>query len=166
MAKTIFENQISDKDITSLKTRAARVLLTPILSPLELTALNKKWQPFTYKISDLNIYISALHCKHLLISTLHKLQRLNAAITKDKLSQGIPINLRETFDDPKIVLSLNPALRNRLCKLECYTLFTIMQKGKAFFNEQKFSKSQMEAIEEIFMKYKLAKLFKKHHNGQ
>lgn len=151
---------ITAKDIASLKTKAAKVLLIPILSPLEQTALNKKWQPFTYKIADLKIYISALHCKHLLISTLQKLQRLNAAVTKDKLSQGIPINLRETFDDPKIVLSLNPPLRNRLCKLECYTLFTIMQKGKVFFQQQKFSKAQINAIEDLFLKYKLAKLFK------
>lgn len=160
MAKANFKNEILDEDIASLKTRSAKVLLNPILSPLELTALNKKWQPFTYKIANLKIYISALHCKHLLVSTLHKLQRLNAAVTKDKLSKGIPISMRETFDDPKIVLSLNPKLRNRLCKLECYTLFTIMQKGKIFFEQQKFSKAHVNAIEDLFLKYKLAKLFK------
>ncbi|PBQ33893.1 hypothetical protein CNR22_19590 [Sphingobacteriaceae bacterium] len=151
---------ITAKDIASLKTKAAKVLFTPILSPLELTALNKKWQPFTYKIADLKIYISALHCKHLLISTLHKLQRLNAAVTKDKLSQGIPIKLRETFDDPKIVLSLIPPLRNKLCKLECYTLFSIMQKGKAFFEQHKFSAANIAALENLFMKYSCSKLFK------
>lgn len=160
MAKTIFKNQISDKDVASLKTRAARILLNPVLSPLEKTALHQKWQPFTYKISDLNIYISGLHCRHLLISTLNKLQHLNAAVTKDRLSQGVPIKYRETFDDPKIVLSLPALLRNKLCKLECYNLFSIMQKGREFFeNEQKFSRQNLKILEALFAKYKCSNLF-------
>lgn len=160
MAKTNFHNEISDKDIASLKTKASKVLLTPILSPLEYKALNKKWQPFTYKIAELSIYISATHCKHLLIATLHKLQRLNAAVTKDKLSQGIPVKLRETFDDPRIVLSLHPSLRNKLCKLECYNLFSIMNKGRDFFEtEQKFSKQNMKTLNALFVKYKCDSLF-------
>lgn len=161
MAKKNLKNEISDKDIASLKTKTAKTLLTPILSPIELAALNRKWQPFTYNLAGLKIYISGLHCKQLLVSTMNKLQRLNVAVAKDKFSQGIPVKLRETFDDPKVVLSLNPVLRNKLCKLECYSLFTIMQKGKSFFEiEQKFSVQHVKTIEGLFAKYKLGKLFK------
>jgi hypothetical protein len=35
-----------------------------------------------------------------------------------------------------------------------------MQKGKIFFEQQRFSKAHLDAIEDMFVKYKLAKLFK------
>lgn len=160
MAKTNYKNRITEKDIASLKTAEAKILLTPVLSPLEQTALNKKWQPFTYKIRGHSIYISAFDCKQLLIATTKKLQLLTAAVTKTRLAEGIPLKHREAFDDPRIVLSLHPLLRNRLCKLECYSLFTIMQRGRSYFeDEQNFSKQNMKTLDAIFLKYKCGDLF-------
>lgn len=160
MAKTNSKQQITAKDIASLKTAAAKSLLTPVLSPIEQMALNKKWQPFVYKIKDHEIYISGFDCKQLLISTTKKLQLLTSAVTKTRLAEGIPLKHREAFDDPKIVLSLHPLLRNRLCKLECYSLFTIMHRGRSYFvEEQNFSKQSMKTLDALFAKYKCGKLF-------
>lgn len=160
MAKTNYKNRITEKDIASLKTREAKVMLTPVLSPLEQMALNKKWQPFTLKIKGFPIYISTFDCKQLLITTTKKLQLLTAAVTKTRLAEGIPLKHREAFDDPRIVLSLHPLLRNRLCKLECYSLFSIMQRGRNYFaEEQNFSKQNMKTLEALFTKYKCGDLF-------
>lgn len=160
MAKTNIKNRITEKDIASLKTGTAKVLLTPVLSPLEQMALNKKWQPFIYKIKEHEIYISGFDCKQLLITTTKKLQLLTAAVTKNRLAEGIPLKQREAFDDPKMVLSLHPLLRNRLCKLECYNLFTIMQRGRSYFvEEQNFSKQNMKTLDALFAKYNCGHLF-------
>ncbi len=98
MAKTNSKQQITAKDIASLKTAAAKSLLTPVLSPIEQMALNKKWQPFVYKIKDHEIYISGFDCKQLLISTTKKLQLLTSAVTKTRLAEGIPLKHREAFE--------------------------------------------------------------------
>lgn len=50
---------------------------------------------------------------------------------------------------------------NRLCQLECYSLFGIMRKGRAFFEkEQRFTASAMKAPEQAFEADEAKQLFK------
>ena len=89
-----------------------------------------------------------------------KIQLVTDLAEKERLTLHIPYKLRETLDDPAIVLSLNPVLRNRLCRIEMYTLFKISQKGRAYLKQKKFTDSELQKIDAVFAKYKCSHLFK------
>lgn len=135
-------------------------MLKHVLSPIEAAVMNGKSDPFFYKLEGMEIYLSRYTSSELLKTVKRKVELVVAAHRKDQLSINIPLKLRETFDDPKIILSLHPLLRNRLCKLECYSLFSIMQKGRNYFiEEQNFSKQNMKVLDSLFSKYKCGDLF-------
>ncbi len=145
------------KPTLSLKEKG---ILKHVLSPLEQAVMRSKSNPFIYNVEGIDVYISRYSSKQLLLTVQQKLELIFAAHEKDQLSPGIPIKLRETFDDPQIVLSLHPLLRKRLCKLECYSLFTIMQRGRKYFTEdQNFRKQNMKTLDDLFSKYKCGDLF-------
>src|SRR4051812_35540593 len=131
-------------DLALLRTKRSKQVLKHILSPLEEAAMRRNYQPFTYNLDGARAYISASMCRHLVRATTQKVELLRLAIEKDELAKNIPYKLREVFDDPRIILSLPPRLRNTLCRLECYTLFTLIQKGRSYFVDgQKFSAHAM-----------------------
>lgn len=148
------------QEISKLNTAANKRYLKHLLSPLEQAVLRHAFQPFRYKIDGVFVYISATACKKLLAGLIHRIQLMNHLVDKDKQSVHIPFNLRETFDNPTIVLSLHPILRNKLCRLECYTLFSISKCRKSFFIEKGFSLRSIQTIEALFTKYNCSKLFK------
>jgi hypothetical protein len=134
--------------------------LRPLLSPLEQAILYGNGNPFLYTIGGQKIYISRWLALEFMKCAQRKMQLLEAAKEKDKQAINIPFKLRETFDDPRIILSLHPTLRNRLCRLECYSLFSIMLHGRKYFeDDQKFSKAAIKAISELFENYKCGALF-------
>ena len=144
-----------------LRTKQSKEILKHFLSPLEQAALRHAYRPFTYNINGARVYISRSVCRHLLHLSTKKADLMWHAMQTQKETKGIPNKLREVFDDPHIVFALNPRLRNRLCNLECYTLFGIMQKGRSYFaNEQGFSKTAMKTLDALFEKYNSLKLFK------
>jgi hypothetical protein len=148
------------QEISKLNTAANKRYLKHLLSPLEQAVLRHAFQPFRYKIDSVFVYISATACKKLLVGLIHRIQLMNHLVDKDKQSTGIPFNLRETFDDPAIILSLHPTLRNKLCRLECYTMFSIIKQGKQYFIEKGFGIKAMQTIDTLFTKYNCSKLFK------
>lgn len=148
-------------NLAVLRTKRSKETLKHFLSPLEQAALRHAYRPFTYTINGSRVYISRSMCKHLLHLSTQKAELVYHAIQTQKDAEGIPTKLREVFDDLHIVFSLPPKLRNHLCRLECYTLFAIMQKGRSYFaNEQGFSRNAMKTLDALFEKYNCKKLFK------
>ena len=140
--------------VEKLNTPYAQKMLPHILSPIEMALVNHQCQPFMYSGTSTPVYISEAFSKQLLSIMLFKFDLLTAQAEKDKLSKHIPLHQRELFDDPRQVLSLYPNLRNRLCALECYSLYTIMRKGRAYFaHEQKFSVYAMQTLDSVFEKH-------------
>lgn len=141
-----------------MKTNA---LLAHLLSPLEQAAMRHKFNPFNYKLGSVRVYISASMCKQLANITMQKANMLGWGIKKDKMAKGIPFKLREVVDDPRIIMSLHPRLRNQLCRLECYTLLSIKEKGRSYFaDEEKFSPRAMQTLDALFEKHNCQGLFK------
>lgn len=131
-----------------------------VLAPIEQQAIHHRYQPFMYKAPGFRLYISGEACKFLRETAEQKIRMLHSLIEKDKISKNIPLHLREVFDDPQIVLSLPPRLRNRLCTLECYCLFTIMQRGRSYFaTKQNFSPGHLKTLDGLFANYHCGDLF-------
>lgn len=151
---------IEKADLASLKTAQSRKILKHVLSPLEEAAFKNAYQPFTYTLEKgISVYVTHYTCKHILNKTREKLDLLLNCTNKMVYFKDIPSKYWETFDDPRIVLSLPPVLRNRLCKLECYTLLTIVRRGRKYFLEQGFSPATLKTLDKVFAKYKSEKLF-------
>ncbi len=155
------EKKIGSKRSAKIRISAQeKSSLKSLLSPLEEAVLYGNSNPFVYKLGDTGVYISRYTAAELLHCISRKIELVKAARKKDELAKNIPLKHRETFDDPKIVLSLHPLLRNRLCKLECYSLYAIMLKGRTYFmKEQNFSKKNMQILDGLFAKYKCGDLF-------
>lgn len=142
-----------------LKQAKTQRILKHLLSPLEQAAMRHKYQPFVYNLNGARIYISARVCRQLLHVASQRAELIHRAVVEQHAAKNVPLKLREVFDDPRIILSLHPSIRNRLCKLECYTLLTIMQRGRAYFIEQHFGKRAMQTLDHLFEKYKCNRLF-------
>lgn len=152
-------DQRSKAALATLK--KSQEVLKHILSPLEQAALTSNYRPFIYKDYGVSLYISQHSCKLLIESTTQKATLLCKIIEQESLSKGIPIKHREVFHDPRLVMALPPRLRNQLFRLRCYTLFTILQKGRSYFmDEHKFSPLAMQRLDRLFVKYKCLRLFK------
>jgi hypothetical protein len=149
-------------DLSSLKSAQSRKILQHVLSPLEAAAFRNIYKPFDYEIEKgKSIYITHYTCKELLRSTAHKLDLLLNSTTRSIYFNRVPAKHRKAFDDVKIILSLYPVLRNKLCRLDCFTLLSIMKQGRKYFSEeQKFGKGEMQTIDRLFAKYNCSHLFK------
>ncbi len=131
-----------------------------ILSPLEERVLFGKPNPFIYDFEGRSIYVSRYMAKELLGCIRRKIELIKHAQEKDLDLAKVPFKYREALDNPKIVLSLTPLLRNRLCKLELYSLYKIMKKGRKYFEEElNFSKKYMATLDGLFAYYKCGDLF-------
>jgi integrase len=87
--------------------------------------------------------------------------RMRESPGKNAKYNKMRLAMKVKFDDPAVVLFLHPQLRNRLCRLELYSLFVIMQKGRNYFlKDQKFSKGAMKTLNALFAKYNQSSLFK------
>lgn len=135
-------------------------ILKHLLSPLEEAAFAHDYQPFTYSKQGYTLYISAWGCKELMESTSHKLRTLKTLEYEDRLCADILLKHREALFDPRIILSLPPRLRIRLCRLGCYSLFAIMQKGRRFFAvDQRFTAYAMRTLDQAFERCEAKHLF-------
>lgn len=131
-----------------------------ILSPLEERVLFGKPDPFIYDFDGRSIYVSRYMAQELLNCIQRKIELIKSAQEKDHDLANVPFKYREAMDDPKIILSLTPLLRNRLCKLEFYSLYKIMKKGRKYFEvELNFSKKYMRLLDELFAAHKCGELF-------
>lgn len=147
-------------DLTFLKNIETKKLLAHILSPLEVHAFKHNYQPFNYKLDGVSTYIPGYLCKQLITITRAKTEWLIEATEMHRASKDIPLKLRETFYDPTIIFSLNPSIRNRLCRLDCYTMFSIMHRGRNYFIQEKFGKKAMQTLDEMFEEHGMGRVFK------
>lgn len=154
------EKQSHQPDPKVLRTKRSKQILFHIISPLEQAAMRHNYQPFVYKLDGARIYISARVCHHLAHLASKRAELIHSAVVEQHAAKKVPLKLREVFDDPRIILSLHHSIRNRFCKLECYTLLTIMQRGRAYFIEQHFGKRAMQTLDHLFEKYGCTRLFK------
>lgn len=147
--------------VKRLQALEATGILRHLLSPLENAAYQNQFKPFQYPIHNHDLYISGWGCKELLESCMHKLRLLEQLEYYDRQCADIPLKHREEFFDPRVILSLHPQLRNCLCKLSCYNLFTVMKKGRTFFEkEQKFTKKSLKIIQNLFDSMACGNLFR------
>jgi hypothetical protein len=153
-------NQAEKDALAAVNSKSTQAILRHVLSPLEQAALRHSFRPFRYNLKGAKIYISGGNSRQLLHGIMHKIEQLTFIITKEQSSRQIPLRLREVFDDPAIVLSITPIVRNQLCRLECYTLFSIMQRGKTYFIEKGLGKQAMQTLEALFAKHEVLHLFK------
>ncbi len=150
---------LEKEDLASLKTAQARKLLKHVLSPLEEAAFKKSYQPFTYTIEKgVSIYVTHFTCRQLLSKTKEKLDLMLNCSDKMLYFKNIPVKHRDAFDDPRIILSLPPILRNRLCRFDCYTLISILKQGRQFFVDN-LGAGQVKQIDALFAKYNCSNLF-------
>lgn len=153
--------QTESETLLTLTTAKALGLLKHLLSPLEEAAFVHGYKPFHYTIRGHRLYISAWGCKELRESTSRKRQLLETLEYQDRICLTVPLRHREALFDPRIVLSLPPRLRNRLCRLGCYNLFFILQKGRAFFEvEEGFTTHAMNSLDKAFEACEAKALFK------
>ncbi len=143
-----------------IKDTSAKKLLAPILSPMENAVLRHVGKPFTFTFEGASVYISGRNCKKLLHTITYKAGLFNAMLAQERDRKDIPYKLREVLDDPAVILSLHPILRNRLSRLECYTMFALVSKGRDYFiKEKNFGKPAMKTLDELFAKHKAGHLF-------
>jgi hypothetical protein len=152
--------QPDSETMAALKAAKAFGLLKHLLSPLEEAAFNHAYKPFSYIICGHRLYVSAWGSKELLESSCRKLQILETLECQDRLCATVPLKHREALFDPRIILSLPPRLRNRLCRLGCYSLFAIMQRGRRFFEvEEGFTAHAINTLDQAFEKHQAKHLF-------
>lgn len=150
---------IEKEDLASVKAAQSRKILKHVLSPLEEAAFKNGFQPFTYTVEKgVSIYVSHFSCRQLLSKTKEKLDLMLNCTDKMHYFKDIPVKYRDAFDDPRIVLSLPPILRNRLCRLDCYTLVSILKLGRNYFIEN-LRAGEIKHIDALFKKYKCSNLF-------
>lgn len=150
---------IEKEDLASVKAAQSRKILKHVLSPLEEAAFKNGFQPFTYNVEKgVSIYVTHFTCRQLLSKTKEKLDLMLNCTDKMHYFKDIPVKYRDDFDDPRIILSLHPTLRNRLCRLECYTLISILKHGRKYFAEN-LRAGEVKHIDALFKKYKCNNLF-------
>lgn len=138
-----------------------KVHLKYILSPLELAALRHNFLPFNFRFEGKFIYFSSPACKQLMDFTRSKIGFVINRIERERKSVGIPLKLRNTFEDPAEILGLPDYTRKHLCRIECYTMFGIMVLGREYFlNRKEFGKQSIKVIDDLFIKYRCGHLFK------
>lgn len=153
------EAQIQNTRHLLKQARTLRIL-KHTLSPLELKATRNLFQPFSYKLAGITVYVSAVDSRAIMYAVIHKLNALNTLLEKHKALIKVPIKKRAMFDDVRIILSLPAVTRNKLCALGCVTLLDIMQNGRAYFiNEQKFGKKAMKTLDGLFSERGFSYLF-------
>lgn len=152
----------AEKDaLAAVNSESAQAILRHVLSPIERAAFRRSFQPFRYNLNGVKIYISGANCSRLLHLLNTKISIINSVVDKERLSLDIPLHLREVFDDPRQILSLPAPARNRLCAIECYTLFAVMQLGRKFFlNWPGFGRRSMAALDALFASHQATHLFK------
>ena len=152
--------QTKSNALTILDDRKSQQYLKHILSPLEQAALRHNYKPFSYKFEGASIYISGFACKHLLDISKTKISFLSHRIDLEDKSSKIPLKLREVFENPAEILSLPAYVRNRLCDLQCYSMFKVMVLGRQYFIDGKeFGKQSIKTIDELFAKHGCSNLF-------
>jgi len=152
----------SEKEALSALTSAkAQALLKYVLSPVEKTALRRSFRPFQFNLNGTKIYISGRSSRRPLFILKDKLDLLIFIATKERKSGDIPLYLREVFDDPAEILDLPAQTRNRLCAIECYTMYSVIQLGRSFFiNWRGFGKKSLAELDALFAKHDSENLFK------
>lgn len=152
--------KLDKADIAYLKNLGNKDLMPDLLSPLEAQIVKHGAQPFTYKFKDISIYISASGCRQFILNLNYKIQIIGRLLDEENRFGDLPKRLRNQLDDPTIIASLYPVLRNRLHSAECYTLAIIASKGRDYFvNELGFSKSVMKTLDGLFAERKAGHLF-------
>ncbi|MCD6068893.1 MAG: hypothetical protein K0S33_3719 [Bacteroidetes bacterium] len=146
-------------ELAAIERAKSNKLFTHLLSPLEEAAVLNNYNPFFYKINEVELYISRYDCKSLLIKISAKVRLIDYIQSKQALLMEIPLESREAFEDPQIIMALNPRLRNRLASIECYDLQTIKSRGRRYFTEVlKFNKADMQTIDNLFKQYNCGEL--------
>lgn len=156
-----FVDQAEKDALATIHSEPAQKLLRHVLSPLEKAALRRGFQPFRYNLDGVKLCINHYQCRQLLFTIKDKLAFINFIVKKERNSLHIPLRLREVFDDPAEVLGLPAQVRNRLCAIECYSMYSVMQLGRKFFVKWPgFGKRSLTVLDALFSKHNAQHLFK------
>lgn len=157
--KRIVESTEKDA-LAAVNSESAQEILYHVLSPLEKAALQRSFKPFRYNLNGVRVYINSYNSRRLLYNIKDKLDQLIFVTEKERKSQNIPLYLREVFDDPAQILGLPAQVRNRLCAIECYSMYAVMQRGRKFFIEWAgFGTRSLATLDALFTKHNCTQLF-------
>lgn len=159
MEKTV--KQSTNDIFKGYSNKQSRAILKHILSPLELEAIKRQYKSFEYNINGASIPITAGTCKQLLIFTRNKINFFSDLMQQENFNQKKSLSIPRLLDDPKVILSLPPHLRNILIgRLECYNLFDVLQIGrKQLAQTRRLGKEGLKTLDNLFKEYDCEYLF-------
>jgi hypothetical protein len=157
MKKTVKQDDI----LIGYHNQQSRAILKHLLSPLELQALKHRYKAFPYTMEGASVLITVATCKQLLIVTRNKLNFFSDFLQQQSADQKTLIFLPKLLDDPRVILSLPPHLRNILVgRLDCHNLFDVMQIGrKQLAQTRGLGKGGLKTLDNLFKKYNCGHLF-------
>lgn len=139
--------------------------LMHVISPFERAAADHGFQPFQYRMAQTSVYISNKILHQVRDMFFTKLRLFYLQQHKETQSVDIPLALREAFHDPAELLPLPENLQQTLQKAGCTTLYTIMVKGRRYFEKElNLNAKAIKAIEDLFAKHNCANLFHVHYH--
>jgi hypothetical protein len=159
MKKTV---KHSANDILRGYNKQSRAILKHLLSPLELQAFKHRYNPFPYNMEGAPVFITAATCKQLLIVTRNKINFFSDLLQQKSGDQQTSISLPKLLDDPKVILSLPPHLRNILVgRLDCHNLFDVVQIGRKQISQTRgLGKGGLKTLDNLFTAYNCGHLFR------
>jgi hypothetical protein len=159
MKKTV--KQTANDILIGYHNKQSRAILKHLLSPLELEAFKRRYKAFPYNMEDASVFITAATCKQLLNVTRNKINFFSELLQQESGDQQTLIFLPKLLDDPKVILSLPPHLRNILVgRLDCHNLFDVVQIGRKQLSQTRgLGKGGLKMLDNLFTAYNCGHLF-------
>ena len=153
--------QATNDILQGYSSKRSKAILKHVLSPLELKALKYRYKAFQYDINGTSIPITAEICKQLLIFTRKKINFFSDLMQQESFNQKTSLSIPKLLDDPKVILSLPPHLRNILIgRLDCYNLFDVLQIGRKQLSQtRRLGKEGLKKLDNLFNEYNCGHLF-------
>jgi hypothetical protein len=139
----------------------SQAILKHLLSPLELAALKRRYKAFQYTMNGASVSITVETCKQLLFFTRNKINFFSEVLQRESYNHKMSVSIPKLLDDPKVVLSLPPHLRNILIgRLNCYNLFDVLQIGRKQLSQtRRLGKGGLKALDNLFEEHNCGHLF-------
>ena len=159
MKRTV--KQPANDILQEYSSKQSKATLKHILSPLELEALKCRYKAFQYNLEGTSFPITAETCKQLLIFTRSKINFFSDLMQQKNFNQKTLLSIPKLLDDPKVILSLPPHLRNILIgRLDCYNLFDVLLVGRKQLSQtRRLGKKGLKTLDNLFKKYNCEHLF-------
>jgi hypothetical protein len=146
-----------------LLSKSDKTVLKHILSPLELCAWDNEYKPFTYKLDNIPIKVSATDCMKFLATSKTKIDTFSLLIfkTSNQLTGGNSKAVNQFLDSDITTHQLPNYILNVLCyRYKCKTTYDVLRLGKKEISTSKgIGKTAIKYLETLFKKHKCKHFF-------